>query len=57
MANRAVTLMNYIEYAVFVVVFFLTEVPLLLSVVAIYQKIGVYTRGRHWQVQQPQKRT
>ena len=34
----AVTFLNRIEYAVFVVVFFLTEVPLLLGVVAIYRK-------------------
>jgi len=34
----AVTLLNRIEYAVFVVVFFLTEVPLLLGVVVIYRK-------------------
>ncbi len=34
----AVTLLNRIDYAVFVVVFFLTEVPLLLGAVAIYLK-------------------
>jgi predicted Na+-dependent transporter len=37
----AVTLLNRIEYAVFIVVFFLTEAPLLLGVVAIYRKWGV----------------
>jgi len=34
----AVTLLNRTDYAVFVVVFFLTEIPLLLGVVAIYRK-------------------
>ena len=34
----AVTLLNRIEYAVFMVVFFLTAQPLLLGVVAIYRK-------------------
>jgi bile acid:Na+ symporter, BASS family len=33
----AITLLNHIEYAVFAVVYFLTEVPLLLGVVAAYQ--------------------
>lgn len=34
----AVTLLNRIEYAVFAMVYFLTEVPLLLGVVAVYRK-------------------
>jgi bile acid:Na+ symporter, BASS family len=33
----AITLLNRIEYAVFAVVYFLTEVPLLLGVVAVYR--------------------
>jgi ACR3 family arsenite efflux pump ArsB len=33
----AITLLNRIEYAVFAVVYFLTEVPLLLGVVALYR--------------------
>jgi ACR3 family arsenite efflux pump ArsB len=34
----AVTLLNRVEYAVFAVVYFLTEVPLLLAVVAGYRR-------------------
>ena len=33
----AITLLNHIEYAVFAVVYFLTEVPLLVDVVAAYR--------------------
>ncbi len=33
----AITLLNHIEYAVFAIVYFLTEVPLLLGVVAVYR--------------------
>jgi ACR3 family arsenite efflux pump ArsB len=33
----AVTILNRIEYAVFAVVYFLTEVPLLLGAVAVYR--------------------
>ncbi len=33
----AITLLNRIEYAVFAVVYFLTEVPLLLGVVAVFR--------------------
>jgi len=33
----AITLLNKVEYAVFAVVYFLTEVPLLLAVVAVYR--------------------
>jgi hypothetical protein len=36
--SAAVTFLNRIEYAVFVVVFFLTKVPLLKGVVAIYRR-------------------
>ena len=34
----AVTLLNRIDYAVFAVVYFLTEVPLLLGTVAVYRR-------------------
>ena len=33
----AITLLNHVEYAVFAVVYFLTEVPLLLGVVAVFR--------------------
>jgi BASS family bile acid:Na+ symporter len=43
----AITLLNRIEYAVFAVVYFLTEVPLLLGAVAVYRAWGTLA------VQQP----
>jgi ACR3 family arsenite efflux pump ArsB len=33
----AITLLNHVEYAVFAVVYFVTEVPLLLGVVAVFR--------------------
>ncbi len=42
----AITLLNRLEYSVFAVVYFLTEVPLLLGVVAIYRRHGLMAGWR-----------
>ena len=42
----AITLLNRLEYSVFAVVYFLTEVPLLLGVVAVYRWQGVLAGRR-----------